>query len=141
MAQVPTISNLNIAPTANGLNNVGLFASNAGTISNLHLSNVTVTANPNAGVGLDNPSQSSQFIGTLAGQNSGTISNVIVDGSSTVTAAQGLTGVIAGGLVGQNGILGQDGQSARITHSQAEVTVTLGGGAPCMGGSCNGGWN
>jgi filamentous hemagglutinin family protein len=136
----PTISNLNIAPTVNGLNHLGLFASNAGTISNLHLSNVTVTANPNAGVGIDKPFQ---FIGTLAGENTGTISHVIVDGNSMVTAGPGLAGVTAGGLIGQNGNAGQpeqNAQNAQITYSHADVGVTLMGDG-CLGGGCNGGWN
>ena len=47
----PAISNLTIAPTQDGLNHLGLFAFNAGTIRNLHLSNVSVTANPHGSDG------------------------------------------------------------------------------------------
>ena len=44
-----TISGLKIAPTVSSINNIGLFASNAGTIQNLTLTNVDVSANPTAG--------------------------------------------------------------------------------------------
>src|SRR5205823_144513 len=58
-----TISNLTIAPTGNGHNHIGLFAYNGGTIRDLTLTNVNVTANPNGSVGLG---VNFQAIGTLA---------------------------------------------------------------------------
>src|SRR5689334_24358639 len=63
----PTISNLNITPVNGHVGSIGLFAINGGTIQNLNLSNITVTAN----AGLPG-----QYVGTLAGQNFGTISKV-----------------------------------------------------------------
>ena len=132
--QGPSISNLTIAPISSGINSIGLFAVNAGTIQNLNLTGINVTANPNAGL-------PGQFVGTLAGQNYGTISNVSVSGSVNGGTSQG---VIAGGLVGQNGILynnNANGASGHITDAHANVAVTLGDGVSCSGSSCNGGWN
>jgi len=129
--QNQTISNLTIAPTAPGLNTVGLFAINDGTIRNLNLTNVSVTANPNG-------NSAGQFVGTLAGWNRGSIDNVTVDGR--VNGGR-VVGVIAGGLVGQNGVLGQSTQTAEISNSHAAVTVTAGNGGSCDGNTCNGGFN
>ena len=70
----------------------------------------------------------------LAGQNAGTISNVNVTNSGTVNrdaAPVNLTGVIAGGLVGQNGMCGPSNQQSAgsISNSSATgVTVSVGNG-------------
>jgi hypothetical protein len=81
-----------------------------------------VTANPNA------PAPG-QFVGMLAGQNAGLISNVTVT-NSTVNGMPNntaLNGVIAGGLVGQNGIFNKDGVTrGTILASNAMVNVTVG---------------
>src|SRR5262249_33220316 len=87
-----TISNATITAAGSGDNNVGMFAAigSAGIVRNLNLSNFTVTA-----------TASGQVIGTLAGSNAGTISSVKAIGGSV----SGGQGVIAGGLVGQSGVL------------------------------------
>ena len=121
-----TISNLTMTPTDSNANNIGLFALNFGTIQNLHLTNVSVTANPNIGL-------SGQSVGTLAGQNYGTINNVTIEGISSVNGGT-IAGVIAGGLVGQNWL-------QTITQSRANVNVTLGNGLPCNDASCSNGIN
>jgi filamentous hemagglutinin family protein len=128
------ISNAVIAPTASGVDNIGLFGTigPTGTVRNLTLDQFQVSANPNVtGPG--------QFIGVLAGQNAGTISNVQVT-NSTVNGLN-MAGVIAGGLVGQNGMFGPDNQqlAGSISNSSATgVTVTVGDG--CIG-DCSGGLN
>ena len=118
-----------IAPTVSGVTNVGLFAAigAGGVVSNLNLVNFTVTANANA-------SGPGQFVGTLAGSNAGTITNVTATG--TVNGGN-LAGVIAGGLVGQNGIFGPGGHAGTITNSSAIVAVTVGDGCfgDCYGGA------
>jgi hypothetical protein len=93
-----SIANLTIASSAQ---NSGLFSAigSAGTVRNLNLSNVNVT-----GTG------SLALIGTLAGQNDGTISNVHVL-SGTVSAGT-QTGVDVGGLVARNTGLIQNSSSA-----------------------------
>ncbi len=126
-----TIAGLTIAPTDSQVNSIGLFGANLGTIKNLTLTDVSITANPNAGL-------PGQFVGTLTGQNFGLISNVTASG--TINGLD-IAGVTAGGLVGQNGSLGADTQSARITRSHANVSVTLGDGILCIGSDCNGGFN
>src|SRR5262245_10788918 len=148
-----TISNAIIAPTGVDYyhgeykhyhvadNNIGMFAAigAGGVVRNLNLTDFKVSANPNVrGPG--------QFVGTLAGSNAGIISNVHVT-NSTVTGIPldqdqqpiNLAGVIAGGLVGQNGVLGLENQQAgTILNSSASATVTVAGGCS---GDCNGGWN
>ncbi|HEX4554404.1 MAG TPA: S8 family serine peptidase [Xanthobacteraceae bacterium] len=144
----PAISNLTIAPTQDGLNHLGLFAFNAGTIRDLHLSNVSVTANPH---GSDGQQIKFQAIGTVAGENGGLIKNVTVDGTSSVNGGT-LSGVTAGGLVGQNtGVFvnsfGDGDQTvhtfvpAKIKTSSADVAVTIGDGVACKSQDCNGGQN
>jgi filamentous hemagglutinin family protein len=128
------ISNAIIAPTASGVDNIGLFGAigATGTVRNLNLTDFAVSANPNV-------SGPGQFVGVLAGQNAGTISNVNVT-NSTVTGLN-MTGVIAGGLVGQNGIFGPGIQqvAGSISNSSATgVTVTVGDGCS---GDCSGGFN
>jgi hypothetical protein len=128
-----TISNLTIAPNDSGTNNIGLFATigPSGIVRNLTLDQVSVTANR----GLKGDGQ---FVGTLAGQNAGLISNVIVtngvvNGAPVDTV---LSGVIAGGLVGQNGIFNDGGVNrGTILASSAAVNVTVGDGA--SGGQAN----
>ena len=106
--QGQTIANLTIASTAQ---NVGLFGSigSTGVVRNLNLTDVTVNG-PN-----------SQFVGTLAGTNAGTISNV----SATGAASVGSNG-IAGGLVGSN--------SGTITNAFATGNVTGSGANSTAGG-------
>src|SRR5262245_58649087 len=128
------ISNAIIAPTASGVDNIGLFGAIGvtGTVRNLTLDQFQVSANPNVtGLG--------QFVGVLVGQNAGTISNVNVT-NSTVNGLN-MAGVITGGLVGQNGMFGPDNQqlAGSISNSSATgVTVTVGDG--CIG-DCSGGLN
>jgi filamentous hemagglutinin family protein len=107
-----TISGLNIAPNITALNSIGMFAAigTSGSVSNLTLANASVTANPLAG-------GTGQFVGVLAGQNSGTISNVTV-ANSTISNGTVTNGVLAGGLVGQN--------SGTISNASAQVAVTVG---------------
>src|SRR4051794_15643662 len=120
-----TIANLHVAPV-NPVNfgiGVGMFTAigAGGVVKNLNFNNATVAANPNAtGLG--------QFVGVLAGTNAGTVSNVNVTGNSTVTAATGLHGVIAGGLIGQNGDVGQN-QMGTIVNSSSSANVSVGSAA------------
>ncbi len=138
-----TITNAIIAPTGSGDNNIGLFAAigTGGTVRNLTLDNFHVTANPN----VEGPGQ---FIGVLAGSNAGTIDNVHVT-NSTVNGIPldgnslpiNLAGVIAGGLVGQNGMFGPYDEQAAGTISNSSVTsVTVTVGDGCIG-DCSGGLN
>ena len=112
-----TISNLTIAPTS-GTTNVGLFGVIAATgiVRNLNITGASVTADPNT-------SGPGQFVGVLAGANAGTISNVSVSGTLT---SGNQSGVIAGGLVGQNGIFGPGAAFGTITNASAAVNITLG---------------
>jgi filamentous hemagglutinin family protein len=106
-----TISNLNLtAPSNDGLgNSFGLFPfiNSSGIVRNLNLANVSITGGDNL-----------YFLGPVAGDNSGTISNVHVLSGSV----NGLTfaAIGAGGLVGQNESTGT------IMGSSANVTVTVG---------------
>ena len=85
--QGQTIANLTIASTTQ---NIGLFGTiaSAGEVRNLNLTNVSVSADS---------SVNSQLVGTLAGINAGTITNVSATGQVQVGS-----GSTAGGLVGQN---------------------------------------
>ncbi|MGB9369089.1 MAG: filamentous hemagglutinin N-terminal domain-containing protein, partial [Xanthobacteraceae bacterium] len=129
-----TISNLTIAPTtpsAFGIS-VGMFGTigATGNVSNLTITNANVTANPNVtGPG--------QFIGILAGSNGGTVSNVTVDGTVSHGTAQ--NGVVAGGLIGQNGIFGPSSSMGTITLSNANVTVSVGSATSGSSGNSAGG--
>ena len=140
-----TIDELMIAPTIASVNNIGLFGANYGSISNLTLTNVSIFANPNAGL-------PGQFVGVVAGQNAGSITNVSAFGSvNGMPNGQSLAGVIAGGLVGQNGIFTGNADSvgtgaaiasvASIRGSFANVAVTVGDSIVCSGPNCNGGQN
>jgi filamentous hemagglutinin family protein len=125
-----TISNLTIAPNNSTLQSIGLFSfiGSTGIVSNLNFSKANVSAN----AGFDS-SIYSQWVGILAGSNAGTITNVTASG--TVNGLN-LVGVIAGGLVGQNGTLGPGGHPGTITASSANVIVTVGDGSACPG-PCN----
>jgi len=105
-----TISSLNIAPTNSNVTTIGLFGTigSGGTVENLALSNVSITANPNAG-------SSGQSIGALAGENAGTVNGVTAGGSINGGA---VVNIQLGGLVGQND------QGAQIINSQATGNVT-----------------
>jgi filamentous hemagglutinin family protein len=107
--QGQTVANLTIASTAQ---NVGLFGSigSTGVVRNLNLADVTVS-----GLG-------SQFVGTLAGTNAGTISNVSATGASVMVGSNG----IAGGLVGSN--------SGTVTNAFATGNVTGSGVNSTAGG-------
>jgi filamentous hemagglutinin family protein len=132
-----TISNLYIAPTDYETNSIGLFAriGSGASVSNLNLDNVTVFANPN----VEGPGQ---FVGTLAGQNFGTIRNVTVTQGRINGVPDSewgnISGLIAGGLVGQNGSPIQEGPAPLIANSRAEVNVVVGNGTS---GTEIGGWN
>ena len=129
-----TISNLTIAPVAPsafGIS-VGMFGTIGATghVNNLTITNASVTANPNVtGPG--------QFIGILAGSNGGTVSNVTVNG--TVSHGTANNGIVAGGLIGQNGIFGPNSSMGAIVNSLADVTVTVGNATGGSSGNSAGG--
>ncbi len=106
LGTISTISNLTLT---GGTSPIGLFPfiGSAGVVRDLNLANVNITAGA-----------STQTIGPLAGQNSGTITNVNVTSGSV--SAGNLNGIQAGGLVGQN----QAG--ATITQSTSAANVTVG---------------
>jgi hypothetical protein len=110
-----TIGNLTLASTGSNIPYVGLFGviGAGGVVENLTLANITVTADPSTG-------SPGQFVGTVAGLNAGTISNVSVTGAVTGGAAD-----IVGGLVGEN--------SGTITQSASSAVVT-GGDDSFVGG-------
>ena len=111
---------------------LGLFGTigQSGQVSNLVLNNVNMTDNAVFTQGTN-----SELIGALAGQNAGTISNVTVNGNSSINGLFG--SFTAGGLVGQNGIFGQS--VGTITGSQAAANVTLGAGFACISNdTCSG---
>ena len=105
------ISNVNVAGPAP-------LGFNSGTFRNFTLANWTVNATAN-----------NQFVGLLVGQNTSTgkIENVIVSGG-TVNGGN-FTGIVAGGMVGQN--------AGDIKSSTSSANVTVGNGLAGMGG----GWN
>ena len=100
------ISNLTLS-LRHGSDSYGLFPfiGSSGVVSNLILTNVDVTAGADI-----------QFIGALAGQNAGTISNVTV-GSGNISGGA-FMGIGAGGVVGQN--------QGTITNATSAVTVSVG---------------
>jgi filamentous hemagglutinin family protein len=106
-----TISNLNLtAPFNDGQgNSFGLFPfiNSTGIVRNLNLANVTIAGGDNL-----------YFLGAVAGDNSGTISNVhVLSGNLNGST---FTGIGAGGLVGQN-----EGTGV-VSGSSANVMVTVG---------------
>src|SRR5262244_394687 len=108
--QGQTIANLTIASTTQ---NVGLFGTiaSAGEVRNLNLTNVTVNSSVNL-----------QVVGTLAGTNAGTISNVSASGAVSSTGANSAVG----GLVGAN--------AGSIRDSSASVAVSSAGANSAVGG-------
>jgi filamentous hemagglutinin family protein len=107
-----TISDLNLSSSGSP---VALFpfVETGATVRNLNLANVNIT-----GTG------SSAILGVVAGENRGTISNVHILSGSVSSGSQ--TGVIAGGLVGQN--------SGVIADSSTAATVSVGGAFSTVGG-------
>ena len=107
-----TVSNVTINAPSDS-KSVGLFDTigRTGIVRNLNLTDVTVN-------GLN-----SQFVGTLAGTNAGTVSNVSVTGTMLVDS-----GSTWGVLVGQN--------PGTISNSSAAVSVTV---IPSSGGNPSGG--
>ncbi|WP_186248862.1 MULTISPECIES: filamentous hemagglutinin N-terminal domain-containing protein, partial [unclassified Burkholderia] len=106
-----TISRLIISNP--GQTAVGLSEQNAGRIANLNLLNIATTAN-----GL--PYGSPTFVGTLAGMNTGVISNV--KASNVVVTTQGRT--IVGGLVGANyGMIDHAQVSGRIDGDRDALSI------------------
>ena len=105
------ISNVNVAGPAP-------LGFNSGTFRNFTLANWTVNATAN-----------NQFVGQLVGQNTSTgkIENVIVSGGNV--NGGNFTGIVAGGMVGQN--------AGDIKSSTSSANVTVGNGLAGMGG----GWN
>ncbi|TMJ03978.1 MAG: filamentous hemagglutinin N-terminal domain-containing protein [Alphaproteobacteria bacterium] len=130
-----TISNLTIAPVAPssvGIG-VGLFAAigATGVVQNVNFDKANVTANPNVtGPG--------QFVGVLAGTNAGIVSGVNVT-NSTVSHGTAQNGVIAGGLVGQNGLFGPGAHMGTITLSSAQANVSVGSSTSGSSGNSAGG--
>ena len=105
-----TISNLTLSSSQTS-NSYGLFPfiGTSGIVENLNLASATISAGANI-----------QFIGVLAGQNEGTISDVTVT-NSTVSGST-FIGIGAGGLVGQN--------TGTITGSSATFAVVTVGNSP-----------
>ncbi|HKA73190.1 MAG TPA: GLUG motif-containing protein, partial [Xanthobacteraceae bacterium] len=124
-----TISGLTIAPTNSTVSSIGLFGvlGSTAVVQDLKLADLTVRASP----GLEG---FGQYVGTLAGQNFGQVVNVFATGT---VDGRNLPGVIAGGLVGQNGGDPQSAVTALIDQSHADVKVSVGNG---LSGQ-NGGWN
>ena len=110
--------------------NVGLFTSIAesGTVKNLKLDDVDITANSN--------------VGAIAGQNRGTIENCSVSGSVTGSSNNSCVGGIAGwhsggtitdchssatvkGIAFIGGIAGQSNASITACYSTGSVTATI----------------
>jgi len=104
-----TISNLAI--TDAGAQDLGLFRDigSAGTITNLALTGITVTPTGTSTIG----GVPSGGVGTLAGENFGTISQVSVTGAITMSDT---TGRGIGGLAGYN--------EGTITRSTTDVTIS-----------------
>jgi filamentous hemagglutinin family protein len=127
-----TISNVTIAPTS-GTTNVGLFGviGATGVVRNLNIANASITADPNT-------PPPGQFIGVVAGTNAGTISNVSVLSGSVSNGTKN-SGIIAGGLVGQNGLVGPNPSLGTITLSTSAANVTVGNASGGSSGNSAGG--
>src|SRR5262249_6250015 len=106
LGTISTISNLMLSSKQSS-DSVGLFpfVGSSGNIRNLNLASVSISAGADV-----------QFIGAVAGQNEGSISNVTVS-SGTVTGGS-FNGIGAGGLVGQN--------KGTISFSTSAATITVG---------------
>ena len=116
--QSQTIANLKIAPTET-THNIGLFGviGSAGVVRDLNLTDVSVSAGPGA-----------RAVGTLAGVNHGTITNIYVTGNVDGGDA---AGAWLGGLVGVNGGFGRPGS---ITAAAVNVGVSSAGSNVVLGG-------
>ena len=101
-------------------------------VQNLNLTNVNIQANPNLGT-------TYQKIGTLAAENDGgTIDNVHATGTiNGLTVGPNISGLSAGGLVGQNGFFNGTTFTGTIQNSSAAVNVTLGNALGCTINSCS----
>jgi hypothetical protein len=120
-----TINGLTMAPTTAGTFGVGLFGAlrSGAVVRDLALTNVDITANPNAGSG-------TQAIGALVGFNGGTIQNVTASGSIAGGTVQSIS---VGGLVGENALFnGIATNPGTILSSAAAVSITLGDGNVCF---------
>ncbi len=105
-----TISNLNLSSSGSP---VALFpfVESGATVRNLNLANINIT-----GIG------SSAILGLVAGENRGTISNVHILSGSVSSGSQ--TGVIAGGLVGQNkGVIASSSSAATVSVGDSNSTT------------------
>jgi filamentous hemagglutinin family protein len=132
--QGSTINNLFIAPTANNIQEIGLFSQigAGGVVRNLNLTNVNIRANPNLGT---NSGTGFQEVGALAGTNAGLIDHVTASG--TINGGTVSAGGAVGGLVGRNGDFSDNNStvypgtiqnsSAAVNVSSAGVNVELGG--------------
>ncbi len=91
-----TLSNINlISDETSALNKIGLFGTLSGTVQNLNIQNITITA------------PSSSMVGAITGLfTGGTIQNVVVQ-NATISAASG-TGI--GGIIGIN----QNGTASKV---------------------------
>jgi hypothetical protein len=108
-----TISGLKINAPAEGDNNIGLFGviGQGGVVQNLTLSNFTISS-----------SATGQFIGTLAGQSAGAISNVTVTGGSVTGADNSLIGGLVGSIV-PGGSVTASSASGPVTSTGANSMV------------------
>jgi filamentous hemagglutinin family protein len=112
-----TISNLTLA-SANSPVALFPFIENGATVRNLNLANVNITA-----------TGSLMFVGVVAGENRGTISNVHVLSGTVNGGSQ--SGVGAGGLVAQNKGLIEDSSSAAnvsVGNANAAIAFNVAGG-------------
>jgi len=110
-----TISNLTLSSSSSPVGLFG-FIGATGTVRNLNLANVSATATGGPAL-----------IGTLAGENDGTILNVSVTG--TVNGAASLSGILAGGLVGRNdGTIMQSSAAVNVSVGNAGGLGTIAGG-------------
>ena len=102
-----TISNLSMTDVDK--DQVGLFGYNSGTIKNLTLSGCTISGGGDKG---DN------FVGAIAGKNTGAVNYCSVNGTSTISAySDASTSVYAGAVVGDN-------TGGTISYNTYESTVT-----------------
>jgi filamentous hemagglutinin family protein len=101
-----TISDLTISAPSPGPIGLFGFIDTGAVVRNLNLANVNITATGNT-----------VFVAPLAGENRGTIDNVHVLSGTVGVSSTSLTGVLAGGLVGQN--------KGAITNSVSAANVTV----------------
>lgn len=125
-----TISNLNITSASNA-NYIGLFISigNGGTVRNIKMTNVNVSINIRV-----------EYVGSIAGQNAGTIENCSVT-SGTVSGGPNTQ---AGGIVGTNGgTINSCFNSASVSVGNFDARIAAAGGiaGSISGGVINNCWN